>query len=80
MAIQNKTTTLLGSSAAVTQLSFIPQSDGSTLVVVSGTASDGANAQTLASVSVSYPPGTALISNVLAAALSKLRIANGLEV
>jgi len=81
MPIQNKSTTLLGLSAVVTQIGFIPQSDGSTLVVVSGTATDSlGNVQTLAPVQVSYPAGTPLIANIMTAALSKIRIANGLEV
>ena len=81
MTVQNKTTTLVGASAVVTQAGFIPQADGSTLVVVSGTATDSlGNVQVLTPVQVSYPAGTALIANIMAAALSKIRIANGLEV
>lgn len=80
MAIQNKTVTILGAQTKVTSITIAPQADGSYLVSVGGTATDGAGFTEQIYASASFPAGTTILDNMSASALSKLRIANGLEV
>jgi hypothetical protein len=80
MAVQNKTVTLLGASTKVTSITISPQPDGSYIVMVIGVATDGAGFSEPISTSLPFPAGTTVLDNMEATALSKLRIANGLEV
>ena len=80
MAIQNKTVTILGSTAKVSSFTVYPQADGSYAVSVAGSANDGALFSEQIATSTTFPPGTAVLDNCAAKALQILRIANGLEV
>lgn len=80
MAIQNKTITFQGALTTVTSITVYPQSGGGYVVTANGVASDGAGNMQQISVSATFPAGTATLDNMAAAALMKLRQANGLEV
>lgn len=80
MAIQNKTVTFLGANAKLTSFTVIPQPDGSYVVSIAGTTDDGAGFVEQLATTKSYGSGVAVLNNMAAAALSALRIANGLEV
>jgi hypothetical protein len=80
MTITNKTVTILGSTAKLSSFTVYPQADGSYVVTANGTATDGASFSEQIATSASFPAGTNVLDNMSAAALQKLRIANGLEV
>lgn len=81
MTVQNSTTTLVGAQASVTTITIYPQADGSYVCTVTGSTKDTLNnVQQLKPVTASFPAGTAVLDQVTTAALSKLRIGNGLEV
>lgn len=80
MTIQNKSVTILGATAKVVSITIFPQSDGSYVVTVNGTATDGASFTEQIATTATFPSGTNILDNMSAAALSKMRIANGLEV
>lgn len=80
MAIQNKTVTLQGSLTKVTSITIQPMADGSYIVSVNGVATDGSGFSEPIGTALTFPAGTNVLDNMAAAALSKLRIANGLEV
>jgi hypothetical protein len=80
VAIQNKTVTFLGASAKLTSFTVFLQQDGSYIVTAYGTADDGAGFTEQISTSKPFGSGVAVLSNMAAAALQALRIANGLEV
>ena len=67
-------------TAKLSNFTVYPQADGSYIVTASGSATDGASFSEQITVTQSFPSGTAVLDNMAAAALSKLRIANGLEV
>jgi hypothetical protein len=79
MTIQNKTVTFLGSSAKLTSFTVIPQTDGSYIVNIVGTADDGSGFVEQIATTKTYGSGVAVLNNMAAAALQALRIANGLE-
>lgn len=80
MPIQNKTVTILGSSAKVSAFTIYPQTDGTYVATITGTATDGSTfVQPLAATRV-YGSGVATLNNMAAAALTELRTQNGLEV
>lgn len=80
MAVQNKTTTVVGSSTVLASVTLYPQADGSVILEATGATVDNlGNPVTLAPARIRVS-GLAVIDNLCAAALSKLRIANGLEV
>lgn len=79
MTIQNKSVTILGSSAKLSSFTVFPQADGSYIVTAAGSATDGGSFSQQLAVSQSFPAGTNVLDNMAAAALQKLRQANGLE-
>lgn len=80
MAVQNKTVTLLGASAKVTNFTVTPRADGSYAVSIVGTTTDGAAFVEHLLADISIPSGVAVLDNMSARALTELRKANGLEV
>lgn len=79
MVIQDKTTTIYGAQASVSNVSMTPQPDGSVLVIATGATKDSLGNAVSLSASQSFK-GVAVIDNLMAQALSVLRKANGLEV
>lgn len=79
MTILNKSITYQGALTTVVSITIFPQANGSYIVTANGVASDGAGNTQQISVSASFPAGTAQLDNMAAAALQKLRQANGLE-
>lgn len=79
MAIQNKTITLLGAQAKVVSFTVYPQANGTFVVTVAGTATDGAAFTQQLAATVNVAAGVAVLDNMAARALMELRKANGLE-
>lgn len=79
MAIINKTVTILGSTAKLTSFTIYPQADGTYRVAINGTVSDGANFIDNIETTASYGSGVAVLNNMSAAALARLRADNGFE-
>ena len=80
MTIQNKSVTLLGASAKLTSFTVYPQADGSYIVSINGTATDGAAFVDQLATTATFGSGVAVLNNMSAAALQRLRIDSGLEV
>jgi hypothetical protein len=82
MTILNKTVTIQGSLTKVTGIRIVQSADGlSYNVRVEGVSTDGSSYSEAIIGDVSFPVGTTpTLDNMWSAALSKLRIANGLEV
>ncbi len=79
MAIVNKTVTILGSTAALKSFTVYPQADGTYRVTINGTVSDGASFVDQIETTASYGSGVAVLANMAAAALQRLRTDNGFE-
>jgi hypothetical protein len=79
MPIQNKTVTILGSTAKLSNFTIYPQDDGTFRVSINGTVSDGGSFVDQISATGSYGAGVAPLVNMAAAALTKLRTDNGFE-
>lgn len=79
MAIQNKTLTLLGASVKLEVFQVYPQADGSYVVSISGVVTDGAGGTQAISTRATFGSGVAVLNNMAAAALQRLRVNNGLE-
>jgi len=79
MTIQNKTVTMLGSTAKVTSFTIYPQADGTFVATINGTVTDGAAFTDQLAATQTYPSNTTVLSNCAAAALTELRKQNGLE-
>lgn len=80
MTIQNKSVTMLGSTAKLTSFTVYPQADGSYVVTAVGTVTDGAAFTDQIASTASFGSGVAVLNNMSAAALQRLRIDNGFEV
>ena len=79
MAIQNKTITLLGATAKLASFTVYPQPDGSYVVTIGGSATDGASFTQQLATTANYGSGVTVLNNMAAAALQRLRQDNGLE-
>lgn len=82
MAIQDKSVTLVGAQTILFSLTMMPNQDGSTTIVASGSTKDSlGNIEQLNPARIIVQPGqVAAVDNMMARALSELRKANGLEV
>lgn len=79
MTILNKSITLLGASTTVTSIAIYPQTGGGYIITANGVATDGAGFTDQIQATKSYAPGTGVLDNMSAAALTELRKQNGLE-
>lgn len=79
MAVINKSITLQGATAKVVSFTVYPQTNGSYVVTVAGTATDGAAFTEQLATTLTIPAATAVLDNMSARALTELRKANGLE-
>ena len=80
MTVVNKSITYQGSLTTVVSITVYPQANGSYVVTANGVETDGSGNSNSISASATFPPGTATLDNMAAAALQKLRQQNGLEV
>ena len=80
MTILNKSVTFQGALTSLTSITILPQANGSYVVTANGVETDGSGNSNSISASATFPPGTATLDNMAAAALQKLRQQNGLEV
>lgn len=79
LTIINKGITFLGASTTCTSITIYLQPGGGYVITANGVASDGASNTEPISATKAYPPGTNVLDNMSAAALTELRKQNGLE-